>query len=287
MKFLLVFFFFFASFFSYSSEYEFIGILKINKSTLISYRLVFTETNGIIKGYSITDLHGENETKNIITGRYNNNTGFFYFQEMEMEYTKSKVVKNDFCNISFEGKLKLSLTAKIKGKFNSYFLDKKPCISGEINLISQKRAENKLEKFDKKIQKSKKIKEEAKDSINLLKMLDELKINIIKKNDLTSVYFDSDEIFISIYDAGKEDGDKIDLKFNGHKVLSNYEIKNSEKVLKLQLKEQSSVLEIKSISDGTIYPNTTKIKIYNNSKTIELLTNLSQGDTTKIQFLKK
>lgn len=287
MRFFLFQFFLFLSFFSYYSEYEFIGVLKIDKTTLISYRLVFTETNGIIKGYSITDLQGENETKNKISGKYNRKTGEFFFEEKEMEYTKSKVLHKDFCNISFKGKVKLSLSSKIKGQFQSYFSDKKPCISGEINLVSQAKAESKLSKFDNKIQNSKKIKKEVKDSISLIKMLDELKVNVIKKNDLTTVYFDSDEIFISVYDAGQEDGDKIELKFNGLKVLSNYEVKNSEKILKLQLKEASSILEIKSISVGSISSNTTKIKIYNNSKTLELLTDLSLGDITKIQILKK
>ena len=51
-------------------NYEFYGALKLNGNdkTIITYRLVFTELNGKINGYSVTDLDGVHETKNIISG---------------------------------------------------------------------------------------------------------------------------------------------------------------------------------------------------------------------------
>ncbi|WP_445711638.1 hypothetical protein [Flavobacterium sp.] len=253
---------------------------------MISYRLVFTETKGIIKGYSITDLQGENETKNIISGKYNRETNQFFFEEKEVEYTKSKIIQNDFCNVSFKGKVKLSSSTKIKGKFESFFSDKKPCISGEIILVTQTKAENKLVKMDAKIQNSNKIKEKVKDSISLLKILDDLKINILKKDELTTVYFNTDEIYISVYDVGKEDGDVISLEIDGLDLLLNYEVKNKEKIIKLKLVKAKSILQIKSVSDGKVSPNTTKIKIYNATKTIELLAHLNLGDFTSIVLIK-
>ena len=54
---------------NYSQKrFEFFGGLKLNGNdkTLITYRLVFELSNNKINGYSITDLGGDNETKNSI-----------------------------------------------------------------------------------------------------------------------------------------------------------------------------------------------------------------------------
>ena len=73
-------------------NYEFYGALKLNGNdkTIITYRLVFTEQNGKISGYSVTDLDGAHETKNVISGTYDKSKKQFSFQEKEILYTKSK-----------------------------------------------------------------------------------------------------------------------------------------------------------------------------------------------------
>lgn len=272
---------------SYGADYEFIGVIKINNSTIISYRLVFQESNGKISGYSITDLQGDNETKNIIVGSYDKKTNIFTFKEKEIEYTKSKITKNDFCNISFEGKINLLKSEKIKGEFNSFFKDNKACLKGELSLVSSKKALHKMEKFDKKISKSKRIDEKTKDSISLVKVLDELKVNILKAGELTSIFMNSEEVFISFYDAQKEDGDEITVYFEDKKIISNYIVLNKEKIIKVNLTtNNNSTLKIVSNSEGKISPNTTKIKIYNKEKTLELLTSLKANETTSIQIIK-
>ena len=48
-------------------------------------------------GYSITDISGEHETKNIITGSLNKKNNMLSFSEQEIVYTKSTVNENSFC----------------------------------------------------------------------------------------------------------------------------------------------------------------------------------------------
>jgi hypothetical protein len=280
----VIFFLFFNT--SFAVDYEFIGVIKFNKTSMISYRLVFSENNGKISGYSITDLQGINETKNIIVGTYNKKTKVLIFKEKQMEYTKSKITKNDFCNIHFEGKVNLSSSDKLKGSFQSFFSNNSPCINGDLNMVSSKKATSRMEKFDNKISKSKRIGEEAKDSISLVKVLNELKVNIIKEGELVSVFMNSSEIFISFYDAGQEDGDEITVFYDDLKIISNYSVLNKEKILKLTLKNNNSIIKIISNSEGRIPPNTTKVKIYNKEKTIELFTDLKKNETTSIQIIK-
>ena len=58
-------------------DHEFIGAVKLNDSTVISYLINFSENNGNVTGYSITDLLGPDETKNIIEGKYDAQTKEF------------------------------------------------------------------------------------------------------------------------------------------------------------------------------------------------------------------
>jgi len=53
----------------------------VDKTIIMGYKIVFTETNGIIEGYSISDINGPNETKANIKGIYNKKSKAFNFTE--------------------------------------------------------------------------------------------------------------------------------------------------------------------------------------------------------------
>ena len=75
---------------------EYLGILKLNDSSLISYQLNLTEIDGIISGFSVTDLGGNHETKSNITGSYNKDLDLLSFREVGIIYTKSTISDYDF-----------------------------------------------------------------------------------------------------------------------------------------------------------------------------------------------
>jgi hypothetical protein len=141
----------------YSQEkFEYFGAVKLNGSdkTIISYRLVFTENNGILKGYSVTDLGGDNETKNIVSGSYNRKTKEISFKEETILYTKSKYSQDMFCFVNFAGKVKLVETnTKLEGNFKGLYRNKKKCIDGTITLIGSNKLYKTLTKLNNKIQK--------------------------------------------------------------------------------------------------------------------------------------
>lgn len=171
----------------FSQEYEFTGLLKLNKTTIISYHLTFTERDGKISGISITDLGGDNETKNKIEGFYNRKTDEFSFTEKNIIYSKSKIVKNDFCYLHYKSKFKLKDQKKISGKFKSFFKDGKSCLNGEIDLIEFKKAQKKIHKMNSKIQNSKLVPKEKKDSINFSISLGDIVFRV-KKPSYNSYY---------------------------------------------------------------------------------------------------
>lgn len=272
-------------------SYEFFGAIKLNGNdkTLITYRIVFQEKNGIIQGYSITDLDGSHETKNTIEGTYDKKLKILSFQEKDILYTKSKFAQNSFCFVNFSGKVKLiNNNSKIEGNFKGLYKNKTKCIDGIINLVGSTKIYNLASKVNKKIQKSKKIDAQIKIKSNPLSILDSLKINKLSKDQNLNVFWESKKIKIEIFDAGKEDGDVITIYHNGNIILENYKVKNEKKVLSIQLDTSiSNEFKILAINEGLILPNTAKIILIDDKRTFELLTSFRKNESAYITLIKK
>ena len=287
--FLTLLFFISNSFFG-QANYEFFGILKLNgdSKSMISYRINFEEKNGKIKGYSITDLEGDHETKNVITGTYDAKSKIFNFKENEILYTKSTFSQNSFCFINYVGKIKLvNKNSKLEGDFKGIFKNNSTCINGTLSLIGSDKIYEKLNTMSKKIQNSKKIDQNTKNEVNPVQFMDDLKLNKLTKNQNMSVVWEDKKIKIEIFDAGKEDGDKINL-YNGTKlILSNYEITNKKKIIEFEIEKDNLEFTIEAVSEGTIAPNTAKVILVDKNRAFELMTNLSKSEKAKITFIKK
>ena len=294
MKFLtklnLIFLFFFQFIFS-QNNYEFLGAVKLNGSdkTLITYRIVFVENNGVINGYSVTDLDGVHETKNVITGTYDKKNKILSFKEDAILYTKSKFSQSSFCFVNFSGKVKLvENTTKIEGPFKGLYKNKTKCIDGTITLIGSNKIYKLAEKVNKKIQKSKKIDKQVKEKNNPIALLDSLKINKLSKDQNLSVFWESKFVKIEIFDSGKEDGDMINLYHNDKLILENYKVKHEKKIISLTLDLSiTNEFKILALNEGELYPNTAKVVLHDSNRTFDLLTSFKKNESAFITFIKK
>lgn len=272
-------------------SYEFFGAIKLNGNdkTLITYRIVFEENNGKITGYSITDLDGSHETKNTIEGTYYKKQKILTFQEKDILYTKSKFAQSSFCFVNFTGKVKLvDNNSKIDGNFKGLYKNKTKCIDGVINLVGSSKIYNLASKVNKKIQKSKKIDDQIKIKSNPLAILDSLKINKLSKDQNLNVFWESKRIKIEIFDAGKEDGDIINVYHNGKVILENYKVKNEKKIISIPLDLSiENEFKIFAINEGSILPNTAKIILIDEKRTFELLTSFKKNESASITLIKK
>ncbi len=272
-------------------NYEFFGAIKLNGNdkTLITYRIVFEEKNGKITGYSITDLDGSHETKNTIEGTYDKKQKILTFQEKDILYTKSKFAQSSFCFVNFTGKVKLvDNNSKIDGNFKGLYKNKTKCIDGVINLVGSSKIYNLASKVNKKIQKSNKIDDQIKIKSNPLAILDSLKINKLSKDQNLNVFWESKRIKIEIFDAGKEDGDIINVYHNGKLILENYKVKNEKKIISIPLDLYiENEFKIFAINEGSILPNTAKIILIDEKRTFELLTSFKKNESASITLIKK
>lgn len=290
MKFAFFLFFFslfFIKSFSQNSK-DYLGAIKLNDSSVISYKVSFIEKNGLLNGYSLTDIGGAHETKSTISGVYDHEKKTLEFSEYGIIYTKSPIVENDFCFINFKGKnINLKKEKPFQGFFVGLFSDKSECINGEIFLSPKEKIEKKMAKVSKIIKKSKKIADSTKEKVNFIKMMDTLKMNMLRNKGVLSVFSKSKDIRLEIYDGGQLDGDKISVIENGKPLVNNFEISSDRKVFSIKLIDKTSLI-IKADNVGSISTNTAVIELFFGDKKIRALTNLKKGNTTQIDlFLKE
>ncbi len=268
-------------------EQEYLGVIKLNDSSFISYQLNLIENDNLISGFSITDIGGEHETKSAITGAYNSKTNILSFKEVGIIYTKSEISDYDFCYINFNGNVKTIDSKKnIEGKFIGLYNDGTNCINGEIKLRNIEKIERKAKKIDKLIKKSKHVEDSVKSTVSVTLTLDSLKMNILKPDQNLTMFTNTSQLQLNIYDAGKVDGDKINIYVNGTIFLRNYIVDKDIKKLVIPLNSKSTTIDVLALNTGVISPNTAKIEIIDQENTINTLTRLKTGEKTSITVIK-
>ncbi|WP_299214526.1 hypothetical protein [uncultured Dokdonia sp.] len=274
------------SVFSQSPAYEYLGVIKLNDTSFISYRLAFEEVDGKIDGYSLSDIGGKHETKSNIKGTYNKDENVLIFQEYNIVYTKSPITEFDMCLINFEGKLRnLKKNKAFSGNFKGLYPDGKPCRDGLIIVSNARKVEERIAKFDTKVQKSKKISQEVKDKVSMRRTLDTLTMSVIKKNENLNVFTKTKNVIISIYDAGKVDDDRINLYVDGKLILENYSILREKKEIPITITKEFTTIKVTALNVGDSAPNTVKVEILDGTNLITTRTSLDTNESAVLTLV--
>jgi hypothetical protein len=237
------------------------------------------EENGIVNGYSITNINTPDETKSEISGLYFKNDKSFQLQETQILSTQSEAALNTFCYInmtlSFKGKFG---SKRLEGTFTGNFLDSTECASGKILLMERTKLEKKIEKIKKKIEKQ--IERKKIDTTQILQT------QILKDGDDFTVNWESNKLKLYIWDANKEDGDKIQLTINGNIILDDFETKTKRKKIKQKLLKGENIIEIKATNLGASPPNTSRIELVDSHIKYPIITQLKLGKSVIIKVVK-
>ncbi|MBD0822884.1 hypothetical protein [Aestuariibaculum marinum] len=268
-------------------NYEYIGFIRVNDTVNISYKVALTEQSGVVKGYSLTGMGGEHETRSTIRGEYYEDKKELNFRETGIVYTKSPVTQDDFCFINTTiDNFTFKKSNKIKADFIGLFPDNTKCINGEILLSPLEKMEAKFDKVMTKINKSKRVSDSIKEKLSSMKMMDSLNLNILRKDQTMSVFSKSENVSLIIYDGGKEDGDKVTISVNNKTLLSNFEATNKQKLINLDLASGKTSIVIHADNEGSITPNTVIVELKDGDNTLKAMSNLKKGEKTQIDFLK-
>jgi hypothetical protein len=261
------------------NTFSYLGTLILSDSTPISFSLELQEHNGIVNGYSITNINTANETKSEISGLYFKKDKSFQLQETQILQTKSEAALNTFCYINMNLNLKGKFDSKrVQGTFKGNFLDSTECASGKVILMERTKLEKKIEKIKKKVEK--KYNEKYQDT-SLVK-----RTEILKDGDDFTINWEGNKLRLFIWDANMEDGDKIELTINGNIILDDFETTNKRKKIKYKLAEGENIIEIKATNSGSSPPNTSRIELVDNKTKYPIITQLELGKTAIIKIIK-
>ena len=261
------------------NTFSYLGTLLLSDNTPISFSMELQEENGIVIGYSITNINTPDETKSEISGLYFKNDKSFQLQETQILNTQSEAALNTFCYINMTLFLKGKFGSKrLEGDFTGNFLDSIQCASGRIVLMERTKLEKKIEKVKKRIKKQ--IEKEKIDTTQILQT------QILKDGDDFTINWESEKLKLFIWDANKEDGDKIELSINNDIILYDFETKNKRKKIKCKLLKGENIIEIKAINLGTSPPNTSRIELVDSNTKYPIITQLELGKSAIIKVVK-
>lgn len=255
---------------------DFIGMLKMQDSTTLSFKLNFTtDSLGKIKGYTITDLYGENKTKALISGELNEKNGIISFKELKNLTTVSKVEESFFCFIEFtNGKYKTKGNKTIiTGEFIAKQKDNQECGKGKLILLGTD------------------LITDSKNSNNLIKKkfneaIKEANDNELMSNTKFKTIWHSSDLNIEVWDNANDDGDVISLYVNDSLILNNFRSTSVKEKIKIKLNANRTVIKIVAINEGKKSPNTVKVKVSSNKEDAELQTNLNTNQQAYIEIIK-
>ncbi len=261
------------------NKFSYLGTIILNDNTPMSFQLNLMEKDGIVNGYSITNIGIKDETKSEITGLYFKSDRSFQLQETQILQTNSEAPLNTFCylnmNLSFKG---IFNKKQLEGTFTGNFLDSTECARGKIIMMEEEKLKTKIKRAKKIIKK--KYKQEF-DSTNIIQQT-----RILKEGDNFSIKWESKKVILYIWDANKEDGDKIELQINSKVVLDNFETKNKRKKIQFKLQEGENIIEIKAINLGLSPPNTSRIELVDKGTKYPIITQLELGKSAIIKIIK-
>ena len=148
----------------------------------------------------------------------------------------------------------------------------------DLKWLEEEKLKKKIDKIEKKIEKNSL---ETVPDANLVQQT-----KILKDGDDFTINWENDKLKLFIWDANKEDGDKIELKINNKIILYDFETKNKRKEIQFRLQKGENIIEIKATNLGTSPPNTSRIELVDSKTKYPIITQLELGKTAIIKIIK-
>ena len=256
-------------------EKNYLGALILSNNSTTSFSIHFNEENGVVNGYTLTNIDTPDETKSDLSGIYFKEDKSFQLQETQIISTSSEADLSTFCfihaNLSFKGKFR---NKRLEGDFVGLFTNNDTCAKGKVLLMEQKKLEKKIKKVKKRIKKL----EEKRTVVLQTKQL--------KDGDDFVVKWKADDLKLFIWDANEEDGDRIQLKINEKIILYDYSTKRKRKKIKYKLQKGENIIEIKALSLGNSPPNTSRIELVDSKTKYPVVTQLTLEKSAIITIMK-
>ncbi|MES2704248.1 MAG: hypothetical protein V4649_16525 [Bacteroidota bacterium] len=266
----------------------FVGTAALKDGPTFAYKLQVTDSEGVLKGYSVTDLMGPGETKTEVRGTFNTAKKQFDFRETKVLWAKAEMRGETLC--FFHGSLKVSEnhgTTMLTGPFRGLDADGKTlCGSGNITLVATEDIIKKLAELKRKdsVAKVKRIakKVPAKAIPAAITPAGDTVANVVEPKPVVTVQkptagpemsapppggtirvqCPSQYVTLELWDSHTVDGDKIMLMQNNTPLLTDLTITAAHKTVSVDMgSAELTTLVIRALNEGSEPQNTTRIKL--------------------------
>ena len=270
------------------------GIISMNTGETFPYKIVFTETDGKIKGYSLT-FKEPDQTKTMITGVIDRRIHTLNFKETEIISSQGVRTKAYMCLVDAALQYSSGRGNILTGPINSTESDKTTsCTGGTLMFTNEEEILNLFayhEKFDTVISMKKKPREEytppapapkpvAREEPPLV--TDKITAGIEKTYEWTT-----DSAIVDLWDGGNTDGDRVTVSFNGKPWITNYFLVKEKRQLRLPLAPGVNTIAFLADNEGSDPPNTASVLLTDGNTKYSVLAYNKKGQQAIIKIRKK
>ena len=267
------------------------GIIIVNGTSTFSYKLVFTESGGVLKGYTVTNVNRKEETKAKIEGSIDHVKQTISFRETGIISSKGATDSEEMCMVNAQLKYKqASKGMMLTGNFSGKGLKTgKDCATGTITMLNTDALNelfNPQPKKDTEVS-DKKVVEKTMitNAIDTFTTFDEI-------TDGIQTVFDwrTDTVVIDIWDGGKIDYDIVTLLYNKDTLLKNYTLKAEKLRLyaPMTAKEgEEDQLTIIAENNGSEPPNSANLTLIDEEKKYNIVAYNDAGYKAIINIRRK
>ena len=242
------------------------GIIVVSATLdTVPYKLVLSDKNGEVSGYSLT-YKVPYETKTKIQGVLDRRAHTLSFKETEIEYSRGYHSGVSMCLVDALLEEKHSANGTVlKGHITSTETDNTSCGGGKVYFTNELEIQNLFsyhEKYDTVISMKRKVKETATAAVATTPAPADVPLVADKITAGEEKAFDwhSDTVVIEAWDGGTVDGDRITIQFNGKTRLENYSLVKEKKQLRIPLAGHGvNTISIIADNEGTEPPNTASL----------------------------
>jgi hypothetical protein len=272
------------------------GRIDVSTGESFPYKIVLTESEGMIKGYALT-YKEPNETKAKIQGILDRRNHRISFKETGIVYSHGFHTRAYMCLI--DATLDYVQGAKgliLKGSITSAEADNTLCTGGTITFSNQEEIQNIFgyhEQYDTIITMKKKVIPDGtkpSDETDGTKIKQEYKAGETDKitAGIEKTYdWHSDSVIIDVYDGGNVDGDRITLLFNDKTYLTNYYLVKEKRQLRIPLAPiPINTITIIANNEGSDPPNTANILLADGAQKYSVLAYNLKGQRSTIKLRK-
>ena len=277
------------------------GYLAVRGGESYHYRLVFTDTGDILKGYSLTYDDENKDTKALIEGRIDRKAKMLSFRETEITYNHGFESHVTICLI--DATLKYDAANKaLAGKLSSKDIGNADCGGGSINFINEQELKQLFSEEQPKkdtvaktlptavVAVPKKKMTIIYDTVHTVKSVavaplpDKITTGIEKSYEWTS-----DTLKLDVWDGGKIDGDVISILMDDKPLLKGYTLTQGKKRIEIPLPGHGTKYAIIIIAqnEGNEAPNTADILLIDGEKSYHVVAYNEIGKTAVIRLHKK